>query len=161
LECANGIVVDDHGRTSDSNVFAAGDCASHYNVFAQEWLRLESVQNAQDQAKAAGLAIAGDTGPYESVPRFWSDQYEAKLQIVGISRNFDTQVVRGSVEDGKFSVFYYKQDRLIAVDSVNRAGDQMAARRLIAGGISPSREEVMDLSFDFKSLLKAANSAGA
>ena len=161
LKCTNGIVVDDHGRTDDSNIFAAGDCASHYNVFAQEWLRLESVQNAQDQAKAAGLAIAGDTGPYESVPRFWSDQYDAKLQIVGISRNFDTQAVRGSIEDGKFSVFYYKQKKLIAVDSVNRAGDQMAARRLIGGGISPSPEEVMDLSFDFKSLLKAADSAGA
>jgi NADPH-dependent 2,4-dienoyl-CoA reductase/sulfur reductase-like enzyme len=161
LKCTNGIVVDDHGRTSDSNIFAAGDCASHYNVFAQEWLRLESVQNAQDQAKAAGLAIAGDTGPYESVPRFWSDQYDAKLQIVGISRNFDTQVVRGSIEDGKFSVFYYRREQLIAVDSINRAGDQMAARRLIASGISPSPEEVTDLSFDFKSVLKAANSAGA
>ncbi|MEH2512699.1 3-phenylpropionate/trans-cinnamate dioxygenase ferredoxin reductase subunit [Nitrobacteraceae bacterium AZCC 1564] len=161
LKCTNGIVVDDHGRSSVSNIFATGDCTSHYNVFAREWLRLESVQNAQDQAKAAGLAIAGDTGPYESVPRFWSDQYDAKLQIVGISRNFDSQVVRGSIENGKFSVFYYRLGRLIAVDSINRSGDQMAARRLIAGGISPSQEEVADLSFDFKSLLKAANSAGA
>lgn len=161
LKCTNGIVVDDHGRTSDPTIFAAGDCTSHYNIFAREWLRLESVQNAQDQAKAAGLAIAGDTGPYESVPRFWSDQYDAKLQVVGISRNFDNQAIRGSIADGKFSVFYYRLGQLIAVDSINRAGDQMAARRLIAGGISPSPEEAADLSFDFKSLLKAVSGAGA
>jgi 3-phenylpropionate/trans-cinnamate dioxygenase ferredoxin reductase subunit len=161
LTCTNGIVVDDHGRTSDPDIFAAGDCTSHYNIFAQEWLRLESVQNAQDQAKAAGLAIAGSTGPYASVPRFWSDQYDAKLQTVGLSRNFDRQAIRGSVADGKFSVFYYKQDRLIAVDSISRPGDQMAARRLIAAAISPSPEAVADLSFDFKSLLQATDGAGA
>ncbi|MGD9838093.1 MAG: NAD(P)/FAD-dependent oxidoreductase [Afipia sp.] len=153
LTCGNGIVVDDHGQTSDPDIFAAGDCANHYNAHAGDWVRLESVQNAQDQAKAAGLAIAGKTGPYDSVPRFWSDQYDAKLQTVGISRNFDQQTVRGSLEDGQFSVFYYRQGRLCAVDSINRAGDQMAARRLIDGGLSPSPEQAADLSFDFKSLL--------
>jgi 3-phenylpropionate/trans-cinnamate dioxygenase ferredoxin reductase subunit len=160
LDCSTGIAVDDHGRSSDPDIFAAGDCATHYNTFARDWLRLESVQNAQDQAKAAGLAIAGSTGPYDSVPRFWSDQYDAKLQIVGISRNFDDQATRGSLQDGKFSVFYYRQGRLIAVDSVNRSGDQMAARRMIASGISPSPDRVRDASFDFKSLLKSANGAG-
>jgi 3-phenylpropionate/trans-cinnamate dioxygenase ferredoxin reductase component len=159
LSCTNGITVDDHGRTCDPNIFAAGDCATHYNSFAQDWIRLESVQNAQDQAKAAGLAIAGSTGPYASVPRFWSDQYEAKLQIVGISRNFDDQAVRGSIDDGQFSVFYYKQEKLIAVDSINRPGEQLAARRLIAGGISPTPDQVRDLSFDLKSLPKPANAA--
>jgi len=153
LTCGNGIVVDDHGQTSDPDIFAAGDCANHYNAHAGDWVRLESVQNAQDQAKAAGLAIAGKTGPYDSVPRFWSDQYDAKLQTVGISRNFDQQAVRGSLEDGQFSVFYYRQGKLCAVDSINRAGDQMAARRLIDGGLSPSPEQAADLSFDFKSLL--------
>jgi 3-phenylpropionate/trans-cinnamate dioxygenase ferredoxin reductase subunit len=160
LDCTSGIAVDDHGRTSDPDIFAAGDCATHYNNFAQEWLRLESVQNAQDQAKAAGLAIAGSTGPYVAVPRFWSDQYDAKLQIVGISRNFDHQAIRGSIDDGKFSVFYYRQDRLIAVDSINRSGDQMAARRLIAGGISPPPDQIRDSSFDLKSLLKSAGAIG-
>jgi 3-phenylpropionate/trans-cinnamate dioxygenase ferredoxin reductase subunit len=157
LDCTNGIAVDDHGRSSDPNIFAAGDCATHFNHFARDWLRLESVQNAQDQAKAAGLAIAGRTGPYNSVPRFWSDQYDAKLQIVGISRNFDDQAVRGSIADGKFSVFYYRQGRLIAVDGVNRAGDQMAARRMIASGISPTPTQIRDPSFDLKSLLKSAD----
>jgi 3-phenylpropionate/trans-cinnamate dioxygenase ferredoxin reductase component len=160
LDCTNGIAVDDHGRSSDPNILAAGDCATHHNHFARDWLRLESVQNAQDQAKAAGLAIAGRTGPYNSVPRFWSDQYDAKLQIVGISRNFDDQAIRGSVEDGKFSVFYYRQGRLIAVDSVNRSGDQMAARRMIAGGISPDPDQIRDASFDLKSLLKSAGGVG-
>ncbi len=160
LDCTNGIAVDEHGRTSDPDIFAAGDCATHYNGFAGDWLRLESVQNAQDQAKAAGLAIAGSTGPYATVPRFWSDQYDAKLQIVGISRNFDDQAIRGSIDEGKFSVYYYKHGKLIAVDSVNRAGDQMAARRLIAGAISPSPDQIRDMSFDFKSLLKPAAGIG-
>ena len=161
LSCTNGIVVDDHGMTSDPGIYAAGDCANHYNAYAGDWLRLESVQNAQDQAKAAGLAIAGKTGPYDSVPRFWSDQYDAKLQTVGISRNFDRHAVRGSLENGQFSVFYYKQDRLCAVDSINRAGDQMAARRLLGNGISPTPEQAADLSFDFKSLLTTINTTGA
>ena len=161
LNCTNGIVVDDHGMTNDPDIYAAGDCANHYNAYAGDWLRLESVQNAQDQAKAAGLAIAGKTGPYGSVQRFWSDQYDAKLQTVGISRNFDRQAVRGSLEGGQFSVFYYKQNKLCAVDSVSRAGDQMAARRLIGSGISPSPEQAADLSFDFKSLLTTINAAGA
>lgn len=161
LTCTNGIVVDDHGMTSDPDIYAAGDCANHYNAHAGDWVRLESVQNAQDQAKAAGLAIAGKTGPYDSVPRFWSDQYDAKLQTVGISRNFDRQAVRGSLESGQFSVFYYRQERLCAVDSINRAGDQMAARRLIGGGISPSPEQAADLSFDFKSLLTPIKATGA
>lgn len=160
LNCLNGVVVDDHGRTSDPHIFAAGDCATHFNRFASDWLRLESVQNAQDQAKTAGLAIAGSTGPYASVPRFWSDQYDAKLQIVGLSRNFDDQAIRGSIDDGKFSVFYYKKGNLIAVDSIGRPGDQMAARRLIAVGVSPDPDQIGDPSFDLKSLLKSAAGVG-
>jgi 3-phenylpropionate/trans-cinnamate dioxygenase ferredoxin reductase subunit len=94
------------------------------------------------------------------VPRFWSDQYDAKLQIVGISRNFDDHAIRGSIAEGKFSVFYYRQSRLIAVDSVSRAGDQMAARRMIAAGISPTPDQIRDPSFDLKSLLKSADAVG-
>lgn len=157
LKCTNGIVVDEHGRSEMPEIFAAGDCANHFNRFCESWIRLESVQNAQDQAKAAGLAIAGSQGPYESVPRFWSDQYDVKLQIVGLAGKYDWLAVRGSVDVGKFSVFYYRESRLVAVDSVNRPGDQMAARRLIAGGVSPSPEEAEDPSFDLKSLVTAAD----
>ena len=161
LACANGIMVDDHGGTTHPDIFAAGDCANHHNVFAGGRVRLESVQNAQDQAKAAGFAIAGRTAPYTSVPRFWSDQYDVKLQTVGLSKGFDALAIRGAIDDGKFSVFYYRGPRLIAVDSINRPGDQMAARRLIAEGLSPSRAAATDLGFDFKSLVAPANGADA
>jgi 3-phenylpropionate/trans-cinnamate dioxygenase ferredoxin reductase component len=154
IKCTNGIVVDEHGRTENQDIFAAGDCANHYNRFADGWIRLESVQNAQDQAKAVGLAIAGRHGPYDAVPRFWSDQYDAKLQIVGMSARHDRTVLRGSVDEGRFTVFFYRNDKLIAADSINRPGDQMATRRLIAAGISPTPEEAEDPSFDLKSLMK-------
>ena len=161
LRCCNGIVVDEHGRTEASDVYAAGDCANHYNRFAESWIRLESVQHAQDQGKAAGLAIAGSHQPYDSVPRFWSDQYDLKLQIVGHAGSCDQMVIRGSVEENRFSVFHYKQERLVAVDSINSPGDQMAARRLIAAGISPSPGQACDGSFDVKSLLKTIDKAVA
>jgi 3-phenylpropionate/trans-cinnamate dioxygenase ferredoxin reductase subunit len=161
LKCSNGIVVDEHGRTGASDIYAAGDCANHYNQFAEGWIRLASVQHAQDQGKTAGLAIAGNHEPYRSVPRFWSDQYDLKLQIVGHSERCDQMVTRGSVEESRFSVFHYKQDRLLAVESINRSGDQMAARRLIAAGISPSPGQVGDTSFDIKSLLKKIDKAVA
>jgi 3-phenylpropionate/trans-cinnamate dioxygenase ferredoxin reductase component len=161
LKCSNGIVVDAHGRTEASDIYAAGDCANHYNQWAEDWIRLESVQHAQDQGKAAGLVIAGSHQPYDSVPRFWSDQYDFKLQIVGHSGRCDRTVTRGSVEEGGFSVFHYRQERLVAVDSVNKPGDQMAARRLIAAGISPSPGQAGDNSFDIKSLLKAIDKAVA
>lgn len=161
LTCANGILVDEHGRTGHSAIWAAGDCAKHLSKFADGWIRLESVQNAQDQGKAAGLSIAGGFGPYETVPRFWSDQYDAKLQMVGLSAQHDRIAIRGSVDSGSFSAFYYRRGGLIAVDSVNRPGDQLAARRFIAAGRFPSPEEAEDLSFDLKSMVKAIDKAGA
>lgn len=154
IKCGDGIVVDAHGRTDALDVYAAGDCANHYNRHADGWIRLESVQNAQDQARAAGFAIAGSHAPYETVPRFWSDQHDVRLQIVGLSARHDCVAMRGSKEERRFSVFYYREDRLLAVDSVNRPGDQMAARRMIAAGTSPTPEQAADISFDLKSLLK-------
>ncbi|MFB9262669.1 NAD(P)/FAD-dependent oxidoreductase [Bradyrhizobium erythrophlei] len=159
LKCANGIVVDEHGRTEVPGIYAAGDCANHYNRFAEGWLRLESVQHAQDQGKSAGLAIADSHEPYDSVPRFWSDQYDLKLQIVGLSGGCDQMVTRGSIQEGRFSIFHYRQGRLVAVDSINRPGDQMAARRLIAARISPTPGQAADGSFDIKALLKTIDKA--
>ena len=152
IQCANGIAVDEFGQTGDACILAAGDCSNHPNRFAGRRLRLESVQNATDQGKSAGATIAGKRDAYASVPRFWSDQCQKKLQIVGVSTGHDLQVVRDRAEDGRFSVFYYRRSRLIAVESVNRPGDQIIARRLIAGSISPSPEQAADLSFDFKTL---------
>jgi 3-phenylpropionate/trans-cinnamate dioxygenase ferredoxin reductase subunit len=152
IRCSNGIDTDSVGRTDAENIFAAGDCSNHYNSFADKRVRLEAVQNATDQGRTAGLAIAGKPEPYVSVPRFWSDQYDAKLQIVGLSMPDDSAVIRGKVEDNRFSVFYYRSGKLVAVDSINRPGDQMIARRLIAASISPSPDQVADLSFDLKKL---------
>jgi 3-phenylpropionate/trans-cinnamate dioxygenase ferredoxin reductase subunit len=161
LKCANGILVDEHGKTENPAIWAAGDCANHFNKFAGNRIRLESVQNAQDQAKAVGLSIAGGHGPYESVPRFWSDQYDVKLQMVGLAGIYDRMAVRGSVDAANFSVFYYRKDNLVAADSINRPGDQLAARRLIAAGKSPAPEQVEDSGFDLKSLVKGLDKTNA
>jgi NADPH-dependent 2,4-dienoyl-CoA reductase/sulfur reductase-like enzyme len=156
LACDNGIVVDAIGRTAAPGIYAAGDCSQHHNVWAGRRLRLESVQHATDQGRAVGLAVAGKEEPYTSVPRFWSDQYDAKLQMVGLAAPQDTSVIRGSIADGRFSVFRYRDGRLVAVDSINRPGDQMIARRLIAAGRSPSPDQAADSSFDLKSLEAAS-----
>lgn len=150
IASANGIDVDEHGRSSAPNIYAAGDVSNHHNSFAGRRVRLEAVQNATDQGKAVGAMIAGKPESYDAVPRFWSDQYDAKLQIVGLSAPTDTAVIRGSMDDGKFSVFYYRGDRLTAVDSINRPGDQMIARRLMTAGLSPTPEQAADLAFDLK-----------
>ncbi|WP_375777625.1 NAD(P)/FAD-dependent oxidoreductase [Bradyrhizobium sp. ma5] len=161
LECANGIVVDENGRTAYPGIYAAGDCANHYSRFAEGWIRLESVQHAQDQGRTVGLAIADSHEPYDSVPRFWSDQHDLKLQTVGLAARSDRTVIRGAIEAGRFSVFNYRQGRLVAVDSINNPGDQMVARRLIAAGISPTPEQAEDGSCDLKSLLKRGDKAVA
>ena len=152
IPCSNGIDVDQYGRTGAPNIFAAGDCSNHFSSFAGRHVRLESVQNATDQGKSAGATIAGKPEPYVSVPRFWSDQYDVKLQTVGLAAPDAAAVVRGDIHAGRFSVFYYRDRKLIAVDSINRPGDQMIARRLIAAALSPSPEQAADLSFDLKTL---------
>lgn len=154
--CSNGINVDEHGQTDVPGIYAAGDCCNHHSRHAGRRVRLESVQNAMDQGKSAGAAIAGQPERYDSVPRFWSDQYDAKLQIVGLSAPQDVAVIRGAVDQRKFSVFYYRDGALTAVDSINRPGDQMIARRLIAAAISPTPEQAANPGFDLKTL-EAAN----
>jgi 3-phenylpropionate/trans-cinnamate dioxygenase ferredoxin reductase component len=150
LACENGVVVDAHGRTGDPAIFAAGECTSHPNRFAGGMARLESVQNAVDQAKAVAAAILGRDEPYDEVPWFWSDQYEIKLQMVGISLGHDEQVVRGDPAGGRFSVFYFRDRRLIAIDSVNRPSDHMAGRKLLATGTGLTPAQAADERFDPK-----------
>lgn len=154
IACADGILVDAHGRTSAPGVYAAGECASHPSRFAGgRRVRLESVQNAVDQARAVAAAILGrDDVPYDAVPWFWSDQYEVKLQMVGLSRGHDLEVARGDPAEGRFSVCYFRDGRLIAIDSVNRPSDHMAGRRLLAAGVSPTPEQAADPGFEFKTL---------
>jgi 3-phenylpropionate/trans-cinnamate dioxygenase ferredoxin reductase subunit len=152
IGCENGIMVDEFGVSDNADVLAAGDCTSHYNSLVKRNIRLESVQHAQDQAKSAGAAIAGARISYTAIPRFWSDQYDAKLQMVGLSEGHDRHIIRGSIADGKFSVFLFRAGRLVAIDSVNRPGDQLIGRRLIASGAAITPDQAADLAFDLKSL---------
>lgn len=155
LSCDAGIVVDAFGRTSDPRIFSAGDCTSHPNRFAGRRLRLESVQNALDQGRATGSTVAGKPVPYTAVPRFWSDQYDCKLQMVGLSLDHSSHAVRGSLADGRFSVFLYKGDDLIGVDSVNSPADHVAGRKLLAADVSVRPEQAADPAFDLKGVAAA------
>lgn len=155
LEVNNGILVDEFLRTSDPDIYAIGDCADHPNPFAGGHVRLESVQNAVDQAKCVARAITGKPAPYRDVPWFWTDQYEFRFQMVGLSAGHDQAVLRGSIENRKFSVFYFKQGRLLAVDSVNRFGDHIAARKTLAAGAPLTPEQAADETVDLKKLAAA------
>jgi 3-phenylpropionate/trans-cinnamate dioxygenase ferredoxin reductase component len=148
----HGISVDEFLRTSDPRIFAIGDCAEYHNTFAGERVRLESVQNAVDQAVCVARTIAGKPEPYHSVPWFWSDQFDLRLQMVGLPAGHDRLVVRGSPEAGKFSVFYFTDGRLCAVDSVNRPADHMAARKILAAGTSVTPDQAADESVNLKTL---------
>jgi 3-phenylpropionate/trans-cinnamate dioxygenase ferredoxin reductase subunit len=159
LACRDGIIVDEHARTSDPDIVAAGDCTRHPSVFAGKSLRLESVQNALDQAKIAGATLAGLDKVYDTVPWFWSDQYTLNLQMVGLADGHDQSVMRGSVEEGKFSLFYYKAGNLVGVESVSRPSDHAISRRILAGRIPVTPEQAADPSVDLRALLKAAKSA--
>ena len=132
LACRDGILTDAVGRTGVANVFAIGDCARFPSARYGRELRLECVQNAIDQAKAAAAAILGAEMSYDPVPWFWSDQYEFKLQIAGLFDGHDATAETADPASGHFSVEYRKAGRLIAVDSVNDARAHMLARRRIA-----------------------------
>ncbi len=156
LAVNNGIVVDVHGRSSDERIFAAGDCAGYPNPWAYPQgsaVRLESVQSANDLARAAGASIAGKTEPYRNVPWFWSDQYDLKFQMAGLVAQWDEFIVRGTLEKKSFSVFYFRKGVLIAVDSINRPQDHMLARKLLGAGISPATDQIRDEQADLKKLL--------
>ena len=132
LETDNGILVNEYAQTSDPNIFAAGDCTNHPNTLVGENIRLESVQNAIDQAQTAALNLAGENTQYAATPWFWSDQYDIKLRIAGLSHHFDETVVRGNPDDNSFSLFYLRKGVLVAVDTINDAPTFMAAKQLIA-----------------------------
>jgi len=156
LHVANGIVVDEAMRTSDPRIVAAGDAVSFHHWALGRSVRLESVQNAVDQAKTGVAALLGKVEPYRAVPWFWSDQGDAKLQMVGLSNDANSSVLRGRPEDGSFSVFHYRNDQLVAIDSVNRASDHMVGRRMLASGMSPDKAVVADESADLKKMVLAS-----
>lgn len=156
LEVKNGIVVDECTRTSDPDIFAAGDCTNHPNGVFSERLRLESVQNAIEQGKTAAAAMMGKEKPYNQVPWFWSDQYDLKLQIAGLSQGYTQAVKRGNPEtDRNFAVFYLKDGVLIAVDAVNRPPEFMMSRTLIAQHAKLDPARLADESINMKEVAKA------
>jgi 3-phenylpropionate/trans-cinnamate dioxygenase ferredoxin reductase subunit len=132
LEIDNGIVVDETCRTSDRSIYAIGDCTSHPSTIYDRRLRLESVHNALEQAKTAASNICGEEVRYSQVPWFWSDQYDLKLQIAGLSQGYDQTVVRGNPEDKQFACLYLRAGVLIAVDAINSPREFMQAKRMIA-----------------------------
>jgi 3-phenylpropionate/trans-cinnamate dioxygenase ferredoxin reductase component len=156
LTVANGVAVNEYLETDDENIFAIGDCAEHDCVFAGARVRLESVQNAADQAQRVATTIAGRRSPYRALPWFWTDQFDIKLQMAGISQGHDRIVTRGNPESRRLSVFYFKQDRLVAIDSINRPLDHMIGRKLIAGGVPLTPEQAADDSVDLRKLEHAA-----
>jgi 3-phenylpropionate/trans-cinnamate dioxygenase ferredoxin reductase subunit len=132
LACQDGVVVDEHGRTADPAIYAAGDCTRFPSRRYGRNLRLECVQNAIDQAKAVAAAILGKPQSYDPVPWFWSDQYELKLQMAGLSEGYDEALTIGDVAAARFSVEYRKGGKLIAVDAVNDGRAYMSGRKRIA-----------------------------
>ena len=154
LAVGNGVTVDETLRTSDGNIYAIGDCAEHPNAFAAGRVRLESVQNACDQARSVAAAIAGKCAPYAALPWFWTDQYEIRLQMAGLSIGYDAVVTRGNLQLEKFSVFYFKEDRLIAVDSINRPADHMIARKLLSARTPVTRAQAGDEGVDLRKLAR-------
>jgi 3-phenylpropionate/trans-cinnamate dioxygenase ferredoxin reductase subunit len=149
LEARDGIVVDKNAMTSDPAIFAAGDCTRHYGREGVE-LRLESVQNAIDQAKHAAMAMTGKPKDYNEVPWFWSDQYDRKLQIAGLARPDDVIVQRGDPASRKFSVFHLRGSVVAAVEAVNAGPDYMVGRKLIAANAKVPAEQLADLSIPIK-----------
>lgn len=155
LEVSNGIVVDEYCRTSDHDIVAAGDCTWHYNPFYEKHIRLESVQNALDQARVAAATLNGDLKPYDTLPWFWSDQYDLKLQMQGLSAGFDEVIIRGDIENSrKIAVFYLKEGRILSVDAVNSAPEFMVGKKLILAKTLVDKEKLADADVSIKELLK-------
>lgn len=144
IACDNGILVDEFCHTSEPRVFAAGDCTNHPSLRYGRRVRLESVDNAFEQARTAASNIAGKATPHDKVPWFWSDQYDLKLLIVGLSQGYDSTVVRGDPASRAFSVSYLRGGELIALDAINTPKDYMAARKLIVERARPDPVRLAD-----------------
>lgn len=153
LTVSNGVAVDAYTRSSDPDIYAIGDCSHHENQFLGRRLRLESVPNAMEQARVVAATIVGKPQPYAAVPWFWSDQYDLKLQMVGLSEGHDRFVVRGDLSTESFCIFYLKDGLVISADAVNRPQDFVAARRIVGERIALTPEQLADESQPLKALL--------
>ncbi|MFE7754923.1 NAD(P)/FAD-dependent oxidoreductase [Streptomyces sp. NPDC057418] len=161
LLVGDGVVVDERLRTEDPDIYALGDCARFPSRQAGRHIRLESVQNASDQARCVAAAICGEPYAYTAVPWFWSEQYALRLQIAGLTAGHDTTVTVGDTEGGRFSVFCFRDGRLTGVESVNRPADHGIARRLLTAGTDLTPATVRQPGFDLKKLPRASPRSAA
>jgi 3-phenylpropionate/trans-cinnamate dioxygenase ferredoxin reductase subunit len=158
LPCNNGIMVDEFCRTTDPDVLAVGDCTNHPNPLLGRRLRLESVHNAQEQAKTAAATILGRLEPYAQIPWFWSDQYDIKLQIVGFSSRSEQAVFRGDPGSRSFAVFFLDEGRLTSVYAINSPREFMLSKKLIALGARPEAALLRDTTVPFKEIAEGLES---
>jgi len=153
-EIGNGVRVDGQCRTSLRDIYAIGDCAEHRNNYAGgAWVRIESVQNANDMATIAAAAILGGKEEYEAMPWFWSNQYDLRLQTAGLTQGYDDLVIRGEPHKRSFSVIYLRKGTVIALDSVNSVRDYTHGKALISAQVRPDRALLQDVALPLKSLL--------
>jgi len=157
LSCANGIVVDEYAQTSDPHVVAAGDCTAHPSVYDGERVRLESVHNAIEQGKTAAFTFLGKPQAYQQVPWFWSDQFDLKLQIAGLSNGYQKVVLRGDPKTKQFSACYLRDGKLIALDAINSPRDFMAGKKLIAAGPEIRAEQLADVEVGLNELVPSSS----
>ena len=157
LDCENGIAVNQTCQTSNPDIFSAGDCASF--IRNDQRTRLESVQNAADQGDLIARVIAGEAVSYDPLPWFWSDQYDCKLQIAGLNVGYSKTIIRPGAKPGGQSVWYYAEDKLLAVDAMNDAMAYALGRKMISAGLHPSPEQVADPEVYLKALAKQLASA--
>ena len=153
IYCDNGIVVDEFGQTNFKNIYACGDCTNHPNKILNKNLRLESVHNAMEQAKTVASSVMNNPMEYNQVPWFWSDQYDHKLQIVGLSGDHDLVTMRGNTNDAKFMLFYTKDEELIAVDAINNPKEFLISRKLVANKVKIKPNVISDLNTNLNDLI--------
>lgn len=153
IYCDNGIIVDEFGQTNFKNIYACGDCTNHPNKILNKNLRLESVHNAMEQAKTVASSVMNNPKEYSQVPWFWSDQYDHKLQIVGLSGDHDLVTMRGNTNDAKFMLFYTKDEELIAVDAINNPKEFLISRKLVANKVKIKPNVISDLNTNLNDLI--------
>ena len=153
IYCDNGIIVDEFGQTNFKNIYACGDCTNHPNKILNKNLRLESVHNAMEQAKTVASSVLNNPMEYSQVPWFWSDQYDHKLQIVGLSGDHDLVTMRGKTNDAKFMLFYTKDEELIAVDAINNPKEFLISRKLVANKVKIKPNVISDLNTNLNDLI--------
>ena len=153
INCDNGIIVNEFGQTNFKNIYACGDCTNHPNKILNKNLRLESVHNAMEQAKTVASSVMNNPIEYNQVPWFWSDQYDHKLQIVGLSGDHDMVTMRGNTNDAKFMLFYTKDEELIAVDAINNPKEFLISRKLVANKVKIKPKVISDLNTNLNDLI--------